>query len=543
MRSHAPIIVWSMLLVIGVECGCGGGAQTSPPPPPPVPDFTLSVSPVSASAVIGNNTSVITISFTPKNGFNSPVTVMLSGLPTGVIPPSDSPWTIQPGGGQTITFSVSAAAPIGVFPLTISGTSGSISHTAQLLLTSEPVVSAHTYQAGSILYLESDSGSDVARVGLNTLWGGSIVEVSLNGTNYVNEHDTGREVQAAQWDGAAQYDNCAGCTGVFGWNPVQAGDKWDNGSPVLSQTVASDSIYVKTQPNQWNPDDKGGGQNVPVLGDTFVEQTISVVTNHAFTFKLHYKVTHFGTDQHANALQEFSAVYTNLDYNQFLTDSSTTPWTNSILTPVTFPQLPNFGPTLYCAEHWGAFVDTNGNGLTVFVPGMSNYIGGFAAAGDSGPFGFGTNYFNPQTNFSFGPNSILEGDVYLVAGDNKHARQVIYDLHNTLPVVDISTPVLTVDSPVANQKLSGIFAVAGWAFDDTAVAKVDVYVDGTLAGSATYGIPRPDVVFPNLQTNVGFTFLLNTALFVNGNHIVEVRVIDTNGNVAISPDQPVSIQN
>lgn len=543
MRSHAPIIVWSVALLIGVECGCGGGAQTSPPPPPPVPDFTLNVSPVSASAVIGNNTSVITISFTPKNGFNSPVTVMLSGLPTGVIPPSDSPWTIQPGGRQTITFSVSAAAPIGVFPLTISGTSGSISHTVQLLLTSEPVVSAHTYQAGSILYLESDSGTDVARVGLNTLWGGSIVEVSLNGTNYVNEHDTGREVQAAQWDGAAQYDNCAGCTGVFGWNPVQAGDKWGNGSPVLSQTVASDSIYVKTQPNQWNPDDKGGGQNVPVLGDTFVEQTISVVTNHAFTFKLHYKVTHFGTDQHANALQEFPAVYTNLDYNQFLTDSSTTPWTNSILTPVTFPQLPNFGPTLYCAEHWGAFVDTNGNGLTVFVPGMSNYIGGFAAGGDSGPFGFGTNYFNPQTNFSFGPNSILEGDVYLVAGDNKHARQVIYDLHNTLPVVDISTPVLTVDSPVANQKLSGIFAVAGWAFDDTAVAKVDVYVDGTLAGSATYGIPRPDVVFPNLQTNVGFTFSLNTTLFANGNHIVEVRVTDTNGNVAISPDQPVSIQN
>jgi hypothetical protein len=43
MRSHAPIIVWSMLLVIGVECGCGGGAQMSPPPPPKsaVPTPTL----------------------------------------------------------------------------------------------------------------------------------------------------------------------------------------------------------------------------------------------------------------------------------------------------------------------------------------------------------------------------------------------------------------------------------------------------------------------------------------------------------------------
>ncbi|MGH9544348.1 MAG: Ig-like domain-containing protein [Terriglobales bacterium] len=415
----------------------------------------------------------------------------------------------------------------------------------QVLLTSEPIVTAHTYQSGSMLYLESDSGTDVARIGLNMLWGGSIVEVSLNGTNFVNEDGTGREVQAAQWDGAAQYDNCAGCTGVFGWNPVQAGDKWDNGSPVLAQSVAADSIFVKAQPIQWNPDDKGGGPNTPVLGDTYVEQTISAVTSHAFSFKVHYKVIHFGTDQHANAQQEFPAVYVNLGYDQFLTDMSTRPWTNSVLTPVTMPFLPTFGPTLYSSEHWGAFADANGNGLTVFVPGMSNYVGGFAAPGDSGPFGFGTNYFNPRTNFSFGPNSVLEGDVYIIAGDIKHARQVIYDLHNNTPPVDISTPVATLDAPVSNQQLSGTFSVAGWAFDETAVAKVDVYVDGTLAGTATYGISRPDVAhdWPNAPPNVGFTFSLNTATFPNGNHIIQVRASDTNGNVAVLPDVPVTIQN
>jgi len=58
------------------------------------------------------------------------------------------------------------------------------------------------------------------RIGLETAWGGSIVEVSLNGTNFVNAHDTGREVQPAFYDGNAQYDPCAGCTGVFGWDPV-----------------------------------------------------------------------------------------------------------------------------------------------------------------------------------------------------------------------------------------------------------------------------------------------------------------------------------
>ena len=186
-----------------------------------------------------------------------------------------------------------------------------------------------------MLYLESDSGTDVARVGLQTLWGGSIVEVSLNGTNFANEHDTGREVQAAQYDGAAQHDNCAGCTGTFGWNPVQGGDKWSDGSPVLVQTVNSDSLYVKAQPIQWNPDDKGGGPGAPVLGDVYVEATISAVTNHAFSFKLHFKVTHFGADQHANAIQEVPAVYVNLAYDRFFSDSSTSPWTNSSLTPFT----------------------------------------------------------------------------------------------------------------------------------------------------------------------------------------------------------------
>jgi hypothetical protein len=536
------LIVPLITLFLALVC-CGGGS--SQPPPPPAPDFTVNVSPVSASAVVGNTSSAVTISFTPKNGFSSPVTVTLSGLPSGVTISPSSPLTIQPGASQTVSFSVSATAPTGVFPLNVTGAGGPTSHTTQILLTSEPVVTVRTYQTGSTLYLESDSGTDVARIGLQMLWGGSIVEVDLNGTNFVNEDGTGREVQAAQWDGAAQYDNCAGCTGVFGWNPVQAGDKWNNGSPVLAQTIAADSIYVKTQPLQWNPDDKGGGSSVPILGDTYVEQTISAVISHAFTFKVHYKVTHFGTDQHANALQEFPAVYVNLGYDRFLTDTSVRPWTNSVLTPVTMPQLPTFGPTLYASEHWGAFVDPNGNGLTVFVPGMSNYVGGFAAAGDSGPLGFGTNYFDPHTFFSFGPNSILEGDVYVIAGDITHARQVIYDLHNNIPAVDISTPVTTVDAPVPNQQLSGTFSVAGWAFDDTAVAKVDVYVDGTLAGTATYGISRPDISqdWPNAPANVGFTFSLNTATYPNGNHVIQVRATDTNGNVAVMPDVPVSIQN
>src|SRR5258708_22336019 len=170
-------------------------------------------------------------------------------------------------------------------------------------------------------------------------------------------HDTGREVQAAQYDGNAQYDSCAGCTGAFGWNPVQGGDKYDQGSLVLAQSVTDDSLYIKAQPYQWNPDDKGGGPGQPVLGDTYIEATISHVTDHEFTFKVHFKITHFGADQHANSIQEFPAVYVNLGFDQFIRDGSRKPWTNAPVMSLLMPQLPRMTPSLYASEQWGAFVD------------------------------------------------------------------------------------------------------------------------------------------------------------------------------------------
>jgi hypothetical protein len=260
---------------------------------------------------------------------------------------------------------------------------------------------------------------------------------------------------------------------------------------------------------------------------------------------VHYKISHFGTDQHANSIQEFPAVYVNLGFDTFFSDSSTTPWSNAPVAGFTMPQLPTFGPTLYASEQWGAYVDINGNGLTVFVPGMAPYISGFAAAGSGGPTGFGTDYFAPRTYFSFGPNSVLEGDVYLIAGDYKHARQVIYDLHNTLAKIDIFTPIGVVDTPAPNAVVAATTNVSGWTFDDTAVSKVEVYVDGSLAGTATYGQSRPDVAtdWPHAPTAIGYNFALDTTRFPDGAHVIEVRATDSSGNVAVLPSVPVQVAN
>jgi hypothetical protein len=349
-------------------------------------------------------------------------------------------------------------------------------------------------------------------------------------------HDTGREVQAAQFDGSTSPN----------WNPTQGGDFFDNGSTVLIQSITSDSLYIKAQPNQWYPQDWGGGASQPVLGDTYVEETVSVIPDHAFTFQLHLKVTHFGADQHNEAFQDFPAVYCNLGYNRFVGYNSTAPWTDDVVNFSNMPQLPQMSTRQYTPEHWNAFVDTSDFGLTVFSPSSGFYPGGFAASGDPGPNGFGTNYFAPMIIYSFGPNSILEGDAYLIAGDYKHARQVIYDLHKRIQPKDIAVPLAVVDQPVSGANVSGAVRVSGWALDDTAVSKVYVYVDAVRVGAATYGDSRPDVAIttlPQAPANVGYHFSFDSSQYPNGLHTIQVRIVDTSGNVGVLPGIPINVQN
>jgi len=155
-------------------------------------------------------------------------------------------------------------------------------------------------------------------------------------------------------------------------------------------------------------------------------------------------------------------------------------------------------------------------------------------AGAAGPTGFGTNYFAPFAAFALGPASIFESDIYLVAAAYKDAREAIYDLRNTISSPDIFAPFGSVDAPQANSQVRGTIEVAGWAFDNVAVSKVEILVDDFLAGTATYGTPRPDVqtVWHSAAVNCGFQFQLDTTLCANGPHTLTAKATDSSGNVA-----------
>ncbi|MBV8902785.1 MAG: SBBP repeat-containing protein, partial [Acidobacteriia bacterium] len=58
------------------------------------------------------------------------------------------------------------------------------------------------------------------------------------------------------------------------------------------------------------------------------------------------------------------------------------------------------------------------------------------------------------------------------------------------------SPTVSIDTPVAGSVISGMVTISGWAIDNTATAgtaisSVQVLVDGTLVGNATYRISRP----------------------------------------------------
>ena len=97
----------------------------------PAPSFTLSANPTSLSVAQGaNNTSTITV--TPVNGFTGSVTLVASGLPSGVTAAfGTNPTT----GTSVLTLTASGSASAGTVTVTITGTSGSLTASTTISLT------------------------------------------------------------------------------------------------------------------------------------------------------------------------------------------------------------------------------------------------------------------------------------------------------------------------------------------------------------------------------------------------------------------------
>ena len=97
---------------------------------PPAPDFALSISPTSASTKAGTSVTY-SVTVTPSGGFTGSVTLTATSLP----PNATATFAPNPTtSGSTMTVATRTGT-LGTFTVTVSGTSGSLTHSASASLT------------------------------------------------------------------------------------------------------------------------------------------------------------------------------------------------------------------------------------------------------------------------------------------------------------------------------------------------------------------------------------------------------------------------
>ena len=100
-----------------------------------VTSFTVSAAPLTLSVPPGYQ-GVSTISVSITNGFNYPVTLSASGMPTDATVSFNPPTIPAPGSGNsTMTLTVASDTPQGTYPITVTGTGGGLQESVVITLT------------------------------------------------------------------------------------------------------------------------------------------------------------------------------------------------------------------------------------------------------------------------------------------------------------------------------------------------------------------------------------------------------------------------
>ncbi|HXB21608.1 MAG TPA: hypothetical protein VNV88_09515 [Candidatus Solibacter sp.] len=99
----------------------------------PNPDFTISVSPTSLSVARGSSGSY-SVTISAVNGFTGTVSLSVSGVPARVTA-TFNPASVTGAGSSTLTVAVGKRASTGSSVLTITGASGTLSHSTSATLT------------------------------------------------------------------------------------------------------------------------------------------------------------------------------------------------------------------------------------------------------------------------------------------------------------------------------------------------------------------------------------------------------------------------
>jgi hypothetical protein len=247
------------------------------------PDFSISVSPTSQSLpVAGGTTGKYTITAAAVNGFNtSGITYTVTGLPGGATASAVA------SGGFTVTASAGLAA--GTYPFTITGTSGSLTHTA----------SATLVKIGDFSLALSPASQTVAYTGGTT----GNYTITATGTAGFNTSSIGYSLSGVP-SGATVSPLTNNAFTVTAPAGVAAGSytltlTGTSGSLVHTATA----ILVKTAAPNFSLSVSPASQSLPPTGGTTGSYTITATGTNGFnTSGIVYTVTGLPTGAGASAI-------------------------------------------------------------------------------------------------------------------------------------------------------------------------------------------------------------------------------------------------
>jgi hypothetical protein len=403
------------------------------------PDFTISATPTSQGVNPGGSASY-SVSTSSIFNFSGAVTLSVTGLPSGASASFAANNFATPGSTQ-LTVYTSSGTPLGTSNLTITGASGAIQHTTMVSL----VVTTTTPGTGAI---------SIDFVGHDIPMASTEVAGVLPKSNW-------NEAQGSSGNGLALFDE----TGT----PTGATVSWTS-SPVWSLPIA---------------DTPGNFRMMNGYLDTAGQNTTVTVTGLP-----------------ANAAGYDVYLYADGD---------------------------NGGAT-----RTGTY-QISGTGITT----TSINLADAANTNFNGTFTQANNSAGNYVVFSIAATGFTLTAIPSTASDGTqrapvNGMQIIP--HDPQPVQPVAPPTVFIDAPTSGATVSGIVAISGWAVDNavavgTAISSVQVKVDGTAAGTATYGLSRSDVctVYSGRPgcPNVGYSYSLNTSTLSPGSHTIIVTATDS----------------
>jgi hypothetical protein len=334
----------------------------------------------------------------------------------------------------------------------------------------------------------------------------------------------------------------------LGWNPVQGGNRCNNGSGYEDVDLSGGAIELNTRPLFWNPNwdrtdcvsDACNNSSVNKRrSDVRITQRVRFVRPNVA--ELSYVVTNLSGLDHAASAHEFPTVYSSFGKNG-------TPdldrLFNSAQQEVAINDYPPNDQTFRYKNFtssggWVTLQNQNldyGVGL-LYENGTSSFQ---AWQADDPNF----NNFRALFSFAIPAYAQVRARSYMILGSLSTVATEAQWLRDNTPAFG------SLDAPSGNTPVSGNVNVYGWAMDNKGVSQVRMIIDGGTPMSLSYGSSRPDVckVWPGYSAcannNVGYNGSFNAASLGADpcGHVIEIEVIDSDGNARIIARRRIQVQ-